>query len=849
MANLNPRFLISSNIQENFNSKETGLPLAGGRVEFYKDASRQERKSVFVLTGAPPNYEYLNIGSTVTLNTAGAASYDFGSGATDVKLYYNPFDSDGGVENYYVQAFDAGGARQLTREAWPDFKSSGEEEEGANIAFANYIPNGQFLSHNNLQDSGRIAGNSTVIALGNWTFDRPANSNSTDNVSFVRFDSFITNPESNPRYATRVTNTGGGGGEGFKDVRVKFDDVNRFSSADDATQYTFKFDAKANGGNFDVELILIKNYGTGAGASDPTETSLGTFSLTGAYQSFTQSFSFGGNGDKTLGSEDDDFLQLAVRLPRGQLLSGDFTNFALLQGEFTDIAFPETTSEQSVSQFLGGAFPVPDETGRDLFLHPRLTKTGWEFDKTIIGQVVAKSTPDVEVGELLADGSTYSTTGYSNDGIPYARLQEKYWDSASLTPTYGTGRQFLTAYSTQTDLNTNQILFTNNESGFAMAVADGLVSSGFIFNEIHETPASSTDYGVNAWVTADGAWVQNKEVGALHQVSPSINTNEPTLNPTNNTGLTTFGVANKYLLEGTLYQQVQIIIDNLAPWDKNVVGLKTPQEFNLEFASASELSNAGNTAKYWTYRTTTTAYVVWYQITNELQPSVTGHSYIKVNLNPTDDTATVAAKTVFALNNFQSTDISVVMASSVTAGGYFTADTVSAGNFYFWYTVDGDGDDPNVAQRTGIKIDVLSTDGAQQVAQKTISTINSYQFALPDYRGLIFKGAIGDRTDIGLEDELAFRFNRNNIKKSQLLGSEQLSANRQHIHRREVITSSGSSVISSGSGANAFFDSVGEVLNGTSFPKEDPDKFAILSDENTTNSRPANAFVNYVIKY
>ena len=88
---LNPRFLISPNIQENFISKDTGLPMAGGSLRFFHDSSRQEPKSVYVLTGAPPNYEYLNIGNEVTLNSAGAASYDFGSGATDVKLYYNPF--------------------------------------------------------------------------------------------------------------------------------------------------------------------------------------------------------------------------------------------------------------------------------------------------------------------------------------------------------------------------------------------------------------------------------------------------------------------------------------------------------------------------------------------------------------------------------------------------------------------------------------------------------------------------------------------------------------------------------------------------------------------------------------
>ncbi len=842
---LNPRFLISPNIQENFVSKDTGLPMAGGSLRFFRDSSRQEPKNVYVLTGAPPNYEYLSIGNQVMLNSAGAASYDFGTGATDVKLYYNPFDSDGILDNYFLEARDANGVLQFTRQAWPDFKSSDSSDDAEDVAFSNFIPNGQFLFRNNVRDNGRISQAVTNIALGGWTFERPENSTSIDNLTFHRFDDYIAFPESSPRYHVRLTNTGGGEGELFKDFRVKFDDVNKFSSQITEPEYTFKFDAKSNAGNFNVQVYLIKNFGDQPGAGAQEETLLDTLELTASYQSFVTTFNFGSNVNKIISENDSDFLQIAVRFPTGSLISSDLTNFALVKGVFSGIAFPNTTTRQSASQSLGGAFPVPDPDGYDIYLKPRLTSTGWEFDRTEIGRVITKSTPDVEVGELLADGSSYSTTGYSTDGIPYARLQEKYWDNASLTPIYGTGENFVTAYSAQDNLDTNQILFTNNESGFAMAVADGVISSGFIFNEIHETPAASTDYGVNAWVTADGAWVQNKVAGTINPINSTITS----IDPTKGTTPTNFGVANKYLFEGTIFRR--------AFGDTKIEGLPVPQEFNVEFVPAAQLANSGNVAKYWTYQTTARAYAVWYKITNESRPSLaSSYHYIEVNLGVTDGVETVAAKTVFALNNFQSTDIATVMGSSVTSGGYFTADTVSGEDFYFWYTIDGAGNDPNVDQRTGIKIELLSTDGAQQVAQKTISEINSYQYAVPDYRGMILKGDIGSRPDIGLEDELPFRFNRNNIKKSRTVGSEQLSANRQHYHG-DIVSKS---VYSEDGSLNPHFTPGNDGASSFSATSPSPQRGNYLSQNksfiyvgrdhsNTTNSRPANASINYVIKY
>lgn len=65
------------------------------------------------------------------------------------------------------------------------------------------------------------------------------------------------------------------------------------------------------------------------------------------------------------------------------------------------------------------------------------------------------------------------------------------------------------------------------------------------------------------------------------------------------------------------------------------------------------------------------------------------------------------------------------IAGATLAGKYFTIDTATT-NYYIWYKVDGAGADPTVAGRTGILVDVLSTDPTSYVALKTYYAINGH---------------------------------------------------------------------------------------------------------------------------
>lgn len=805
---LDPKFFISPNLQENFTDKDSGCPLVNGTITFFEDEARTTPKNVFVLSGTVPAYTYTDIGNVVTLNNAGATSYDPGSGATDVRLYYFPFDADGNPQLYFAEVRSADSILQLTREAWPNITASSTPGNNGDSAFTNYIPNGQFLSHNDLVDDGLIVAPITQIGYGNWTFERPGGSGAVDNVTFVRFASYITNPEAHPRYAVRVVNTGGGGGDGSKDIRVKFDDVNKFGS--DNQNFTFKFQGKSTSGNFDVDLVLIKNYGTGG--SSTTETSLGTFTITGAYQSFSTSFVFGDNATKTIGPDDDDFLQLAIRLPIGVVFEGEFTDYAQIEGDFSDVVFPDTTTRQSVSQFIGGASEIPDYEGRDLYLTERLTPTGKEWDHSQIGKVFVQSTPALEIGELFANGDAFLTADYSADGIPFRRLQEKYFDPIELSPIYGTGDDYATSYFIGLSVSATSVLLTANSFGSANAIADGATSTGFTFVTSH-TGIGSSSFDVNTFLTTSGqSWMQNESVGLT--TPPS-------------SGTSTVIVGNVYDIEGTV---------------------NTPQEFNVVFPLGSTLGNGAGVGLFWRYFAVGTDYYVWYSTGAETDPSVGGATGIQVNISLTDDIDSVANKTVAAISNFESSSISIIAAGGMTAGAYFTFGVPSE-DFYVWYTIDGAGTDPLVTAHTEIQVDILSADDANAVVFKTQTAINSRKFAVPDYREQFLRGTNMGRAEIGLDGSIPFRFNRKNFKfGADNVGSEELSLVRMHKH---PATSSSVDVGDEVASGQLTIVSPGNIIttnsNATilsSFPIT-----TTVLDSEFQESRPANAYVNYVIKY
>ena len=299
---LDALYISASDLESYFVDKDTGLPLSGGQIFFYSDENRSMLKPIYTISGSAPNYSYIQLPNPLTLSAVGTIQ---DASNNNVPLYYYPYNTDGDVELYYIVVKSAGGVVQFTREAWPPNVVGSSESSDAN-GILNFIPNGQFLLHNNIPanilskyPAGQITQPITQIAQGGWTFERPSGSAAIDNVSFFRYAQYVTNPTDSPRYACRIICQSPSSSDSFKDLRIKFDDVNKFSS--EINQFTFSFTAATySSGDFPVNLNIIKNFGTGGSPSSPVITTLAIFNITGTEQIFSYSFSFGDNSTKNI---------------------------------------------------------------------------------------------------------------------------------------------------------------------------------------------------------------------------------------------------------------------------------------------------------------------------------------------------------------------------------------------------------------------------------------------------------------------------------------------------------------------------------------------------------------------
>lgn len=141
---INQHYVTTKALEEYLVNRSTGEPLAGGTVEFYKDDDRLIAKTVYQITGAPPNYTFIALPNPITLSAVGTIQNANGD---NVALYYLPYTSDedgADVELYYVVVKDADGNVQFTREGWPNFDeaSSFESTEGTIV---NELSNSQFI--------------------------------------------------------------------------------------------------------------------------------------------------------------------------------------------------------------------------------------------------------------------------------------------------------------------------------------------------------------------------------------------------------------------------------------------------------------------------------------------------------------------------------------------------------------------------------------------------------------------------------------------------------------------------------------------------------------------------------
>lgn len=451
MAFPNTQYVTGPDLQMYFVDKDTGFPLANGIVTFYEQEDKTVLKPIFQLDNSSPT-GFSELPNPIFLTSVGTFSDNNGN---DIIPYFFPFNDVGDEELYFVKVQSSGGVLQFTRQDWPpNFASNvNPDETNTNI---NYVPNGQFLLHNDnpVIETVTNIGTNTVVytAPGGWTFEKESTSTSTDTISYIRQISSSSDPniDANPRYFWQLTTTGVDSNYARKDLCITFPDVNKFAGIADAVTsfYTISFQGQAlSGGEPIVDIRIRKFFGSGGSAS--TDISKGTIEFVPGENIYNFNFQFGSNEGDTVGALDTDFVQIAFRFPNSAQVI-QLTDFVLTPGNTIVAAFPQTTNADFIRDSTIGSLPTPAQDGSDNGLPLILTDRGAFFDKSRIGTPFAAFyTPSYALANnfplILCDGTAYISSSISPLGIPYTRLSNTLIANGALpnTPIWGTGTNFV----------------------------------------------------------------------------------------------------------------------------------------------------------------------------------------------------------------------------------------------------------------------------------------------------------------------------------------------------------------------------------------------------------------------
>jgi hypothetical protein len=793
---LNPQYIISPDLQQVLINKEDGLLMAGGLIYYYSDVNRTTPKAVYELTGSPPNYSFSPLPNPLTLSGIGTTQDANGN---DVVVYLYPYDAEGNPELYYIQVYNAQGTFQWDRQGWPS--GVAEPVPVDETALFNYIPNGQFLAHNNTAPTttfnyGTFSATVYEVAPGGWTVETLSTTNSTNTINFFRFGSYTNNPPTSPRYGINVVSTSSSTSDDFKNICITFDDVNKFAS--DTESYTFSFTGKSNGADVPITINVLKYFGAGGSATiiNPA-TVANNFTLTSNSQTFSIAILFGTNGSSTIGPNDDDFVQIQISLPTNVSSNTIITDAVLTDGNIVLTTFPTETNLDMLVRSAVGTMPLPNYNGLDAYLPIIMTPTGFQTDRSQVGKIFADTAAwstsiSATTNELLCDGSQYFTNNFSTLGIPFSRLQAVLYNSSLSLPIYGTGLNFATTNAMTGTETAGSIFFTTNQFGTSVAPADSVtIPTTFTFTPVYAGAAATN----NVLCYSMGlATILLAETVVGHVTAPSAQTSN----------FTTFTT-----------------LKNLSSPSPNAYGL---------FSFVAVAGSAIGANNYFYFSSTTVDYYVWFAINGPgVDPARPGRTGIKVSILSTYSVADVANAVINAINGGVSSQIITVAGSSVAAGSWFTWSAPNGTAYYVWYSVGGAGADPKVASSTGIKVSILSTDTAVQVAAKTITAINSFAFRAPNLQGLVLRG-YDPNVEWDIDAGTRFGLSGYGIY-GNLLGTLELDQIVSHLHGINQSSASGTTGNQSVTTNNAISATPPTLVTGG------------------TETRGVNGNVNWVIKY
>ncbi len=207
---LNPLYVTGPELEDFFIDKDTGLPLAGGLVYFWEDASRTTPKLVYEISGSPPNYTYSALPNPIVLSSVGTFQDDTGN---NIAVYYYPWDTSTPpvLQLYYISVYNSFGVEQFTREAWPYNLAiaSGGSTLNGQYNISNMLTNPGFAEVLFIPANGDVisfsgAGSLSVAIAPGWTINITYTGTGTVTIAQNSITGSSSYP-GNPPYSLTIT--------------------------------------------------------------------------------------------------------------------------------------------------------------------------------------------------------------------------------------------------------------------------------------------------------------------------------------------------------------------------------------------------------------------------------------------------------------------------------------------------------------------------------------------------------------------------------------------------------------------------------------------------------------------
>lgn len=164
------------------------------------------------------------------------------------------------------------------------------------------------------------------FAQGGWQLIK-SNTAATDTLAMVPFTLGQTQVPGQPRYYGQYQCTSvGAGGETFKDVQCRICTVDGFNG--DVVTITGWVQSPTSS---QIECVLTQYFGTG-GSPSTTATQMQTINCTPTWTLFSLTFNITSLAGTTIGTNGDDSLIFALRMPLNQISIVNWANFQWVHG-------------------------------------------------------------------------------------------------------------------------------------------------------------------------------------------------------------------------------------------------------------------------------------------------------------------------------------------------------------------------------------------------------------------------------------------------------------------------------------------------------------------------------------